>query len=72
MNETISPVEQSEALGISVELYNKLVEVISANVDDQTNAGQFNITVSKEAQSYITYVRGKVSILIPLILAPPL
>lgn len=46
LNETISPIQQSEALGISVDLYNRLVEIRKNNLDYLTVMGKWNLMVS--------------------------
>lgn len=45
MNETTSPIEQSEALGISVDLYNKLVEVRRSITYHETKMDKFEYMV---------------------------
>lgn len=46
LNETTLPTEQSEALGISVDLYHRLVRIRKTVDDDMTYVGHLNVMVN--------------------------
>lgn len=45
LNETVSPTEQAQALGIDLELYERLVTIRKNNLEDESLAGQMNLAV---------------------------